>query len=72
MYTAFGLRAADVGQPAQGVPWFVAAAELMSGRADNLTAAERVRVEANRLRFHNWPRVAATPVRALLRDATMR
>jgi hypothetical protein len=58
MRTAFGLQAADFGQPAQGVPWFVAAGEL---KLDD-PARER----DNRIRFQNWARAGATPVRALM------
>jgi WD40 repeat protein/serine/threonine protein kinase len=58
MRTAFGLQAADFGQPAQGVSWFVAAGEL---KLDD-PARER----DNRIRFQNWARVGATPVRALM------
>ncbi len=70
MYTAFGLESSDMGQPAFGLPWFVAAAELQHNSGRNTTLADQSRSNENQLRFQNWTRLVAIPVRAWFRDAT--
>lgn len=61
MRTVFGLQAAREGNPAEGLPWFAAAAELDSEDPD--------RAFENRLRFSNWMRAGAVPIRAMKLEA---
>lgn len=57
MRIAFGLQSAVQGSPAQGMPWFAAAAELELDDSD--------KAFENKLRFGNWMRAGAVPVRTL-------
>jgi WD40 repeat protein/tetratricopeptide (TPR) repeat protein/energy-coupling factor transporter ATP-binding protein EcfA2 len=60
MQTAYGLRAAEDGEPSEGIVWFANAAALVPDDPD--------RRSANTMRFAAWARELSWPVRAFRLD----